>query len=190
MVSELWTWERCGTHILSLRNRLGFAGKICFLKYCITDNGTVHDELNGTQASGPETLYWMLTHYAQGKETPLTNELVPFNKLPGGYAFFGAFRHLTIDPLLDAFGERIKDFERCCLYFHGTKCSFGDISFQIHALPLIPLTIVLWEKTEEFPPRCSFFYDKSASNYLPTEDLAHLGELLSYRLREVQRVIL
>lgn len=188
MASELWTWERCSTHILSLKGRLGFTDDIYFLKYCVNDDGTITDELNKTSVDEPELFYWILTHYAQGKETPLTNELVPFDKLPGGYAFFGAFRQLTINPLLETFGEPIEDFEQCCVYFGGEKRSFGDISFQIPALPLIPLTIVLWEKTEEFPPRCSFFYDRSASTYLPTEDLAHLGELLSHRLIKAQRL--
>lgn len=184
MASKLWTWERCSTHILSLKNRLGFSDKICFLKYCIKEDGAVYDELKETRVLGLEPLYWILTDYARSTETPLTEELIPFDKLPGGSAFFRAFQQLAINPLLDVFGERIEDFERCCQYFQGRSRSFGDISFQIPALPLIPITLVLWRKTEEFPPRFSLFYDKSASSYLPTEDLSYLGELLSRRLIE------
>lgn len=186
MTSTLWTWERCGAQILSLKNRLGFSDELCFLKYCVLDDGTISDTLNSTQLSSPEGVYWLLTHYAQARECSLTNELIPYDKLPGGYAFFGAFRQLAITPLVKVFGEKLENFEKSCLSFQGKKQSFGDTSFQIPALPLIPITIVLWEKDEEFPPRCSLFYDTSASNYLPTEDLAHLGELLSHRLIEAQ----
>lgn len=186
MSSELWTWERRGEQILTLKSRLGFSETICFLDYCIKDTGDVADNLNKKPVSNPEGLYWILTHYAEAEETPLTNELIPYDKLPGGYAFFGAFRQLAVNPLLEAFGESVEDFVRCCLHFGGEPCSFGDTSFQIPALPYIPITVVLWEKTEEFPPRCLVYYDTSASHYLPTEDLAHLGELLSVRLIEAK----
>jgi hypothetical protein len=187
MTSELWTWERCGPQILTLKNRLGFSDEICFLKYCVKENGTIYDRINEMTVAEPETMYWILTHYSQAHKTPLTNELLPYDKLPGGYAYFGAFRRFAIDPLLKAFGDRIESFERSCLYLGGKSRSFGDISFQISALPLIPITAVLWERTEEFPPRLSMLYDKSASSYLPTEDLAHVGELLSDRLIEIER---
>jgi hypothetical protein len=184
MTSKLWTWERCGHTILTLKNRLGFFDKICFLKWCVHDDGTIHDEL-AIDVPDPETLYWILTHYAQAEETPATGELIPYDKLPGGYAYFGAFRRMAINPLQEAFGNNPEDFERCCLCVGGEKKSYGDISFEIRALPLIPITIILWERTEEFPSRCSFLYDTSASQYLPTEDLAHLGELLTHRLLQV-----
>ncbi|MGD2250929.1 MAG: DUF3786 domain-containing protein [Candidatus Methanofastidiosia archaeon] len=182
MSSKLWTWEKCGQNILTLQNRHGFNDSICFLDYCIKKDGTVRDLLNNTILEEPETLYWLLTHYAEAESVPLTNELIPYNKLPGGYAYFGAFRELAINPLVKEFGNNINNFKECCLHFEGKECSFGDSSFVIPVLPLVPITLVLWEKTEEFSARCSVLYDSSASEYLPTEDLAHLGELLTHRL--------
>jgi hypothetical protein len=187
MTAELWTWERCGPQILTLKNRLGFSDEICFLKYCIKEDGTIYDSLHETTIVEHKIMYWILTHYSQAHEFPLTNELIPYDKLPGGYAYFGAFRRFAIDPLLNAFGDKIESLERSSLFLGGKSRSFGDISFQISVLPLIPITIVLWERTEEFPPRLSILYDTSASSYLPTEDLAHVGELLSDRLIEVKR---
>lgn len=186
---ELWTWERCGPDILSLRKRLGFGEEICFLKYCVKDTGKVYDTLHEESVSAPGPLYWVLFHYAQAEEVPLSLELVTYDKLPGGYAFYGAFRQLAVEPLLDVFGEKRRDFEKCCLHFEGAERSFGDVSFQIPALPLVPITVILWEKTDEFPPRCTLLYDKSAQNYLPTEDLAFLGELLSRRLIEALKKV-
>lgn len=189
MSSTLWTWEKHGKNILTLKNRLGFNDSICFLDYCIKKDGTVNDLITNTTLEEPETIYWLLTHYADAESVPLTNELIPYNKLPGGYAFFGAFRELAINPLKRVFGDNISDFEECCLHFDGTEHSFGDISFSMPALPLVPITLVLWEKSEEFPARCSILYDSSASHYLPTEDLAHLGELLTHRLIAFKRCI-
>lgn len=189
MSPTLWTWERCGEHILSLKNRLGFSDTICFLEFCVRDDGTVHDLLRNTVCLNPESLYWILTHYGEATSSECAHELIPYDKLPGGYAFYGAFRQATITPLMKAFGEAIPLFERCCLHLKGSRLAYGDCSYEIHALPLIPITITLWEKTEEFDARCSVFYDTSASHYLPTEDLAHLGELLSRRLITVSEVL-
>ena len=184
---ELWTWERCSTSILSLKNRLGFDEEICFLEFCIKENGKVHDNLNEELVSAPGPLYWVLTHYAEAEEVPLACELVTYDKLPGGYAFYGAFCQLAINPLLEVFGENLDEFEKCCLYFKGERRSFGDMSFQIPVLPFVPIIVVIWIKSDEFPPRCTILFDKSASNYLPTEDLAYLGELLSRRLIEAAK---
>lgn len=189
MSSTLWTWERCGDQILSLKNRLGFSDDICFLHLCVAEDGNICDLLKDCMVHSPESIYWILTHYARAVEEPHTHELVPYDKLPGGYAFFGAFQQLTIYPLIDAFGENCSLFATCSQYFKGEPKQYGDCSYTIPALPLIPITITLWQKSDEFDARCSVFYDSSASHYLPTEDLAHLGALLSQRLIAACEVI-
>jgi hypothetical protein len=63
--------------------------------------------------------------------------------------------------------------------------SFGDVSVQIFALKGIPLTYILW-KTDEFPATANILYDESANSYLPTEDLAVLGEITTSRLIEAK----
>ena len=45
----------------------------------------------------------------------------------------------------------------------------------------IPLVFIVWEK-EEYPAAASILYDQTASKYLPTEDLAVLGEIAASRL--------
>jgi hypothetical protein len=189
MSSALWTWERCSEHILSLKNRLGFSETICFLELYIQEDGSVYDQVKKTTFDELELLYWILTHYAEATAIDRTHDLIPYDKLPGGYAFFGAFRQLTIQPLIATFGENCTLFRKCCQYYRGEKQQYGDCSYEIAALPLIPLTIALWERTEEFDARCSVYYDASAYQYLPTEDLAHLGELLSHRLIDAREVI-
>ncbi|MBU7024780.1 MAG: DUF3786 domain-containing protein [Theionarchaea archaeon] len=189
MTEELWTWERCSSQILTLKHRLRFGDTIEFLKYLVKDTGIIHDTMTNTPVEDPGIMYWILATHAESAEVPLDHELVPYDKLPGGYAFFGAFRNLAINPLLPVFGNNIEMFETCCSYFEGDKQSFGDVSFTVRALPLVPITVVLWKGSEEFPPRCSLLYDKSASYYLATEALAHLGELLSSRLIQASEVV-
>jgi hypothetical protein len=189
MTEELWTWERCSSQILTLKHRLGFGDTLEFLKYLVKDTGIIHDTMTDTHVEDPGIMYWILATHAESTEIPLDHELVPYDKLPGGYAFFGAFRNLAINPLLPVFGSDTDTFEKCCSYFEADRQSFGDVSFAIRALPLVPITVVLWKGSEEFPPRCSILYDKSASHYLATEALAHLGELLSCRLIQASEMV-
>ncbi|MBU7022205.1 MAG: DUF3786 domain-containing protein [Theionarchaea archaeon] len=189
MTEELWTWARCSSQILSLKRRLGFGDTIEFLRYLITDTGIIRDTMTSSHVDDAELVYWILTTYAESAQVPLNDTLVPYNNLPGGYAFFGAFKKLAIDPLLPVFGSNTDGFRRCCLHFEGVVQPYGDVSFTIHALPLLPITVVFWERSEEFPARCSILYDTSASQYLATEALAHLGELLSSRLIQASEMI-
>ena len=63
----------------------------------------------------------------------------------------------------------------------GIQLELGDASVEISALKGILVTYILWEP-DEFGGSANILYDQSASNYLPTEDLAVLGELTTMRL--------
>lgn len=64
----------------------------------------------------------------------------------------------------------------------GIRCQYGDVSAEIPALPMVPLTYILWKGDDELQSSVRIFFDASASNYLPTEDLAVLAELTTLRL--------
>ena len=68
----------------------------------------------------------------------------------------------------------------------GAELVLGDASIEIPALKGIPLTYILWGK-EDFLASANVLYDSSASNYLPMEDLAILGELSTLRLIEASK---
>jgi hypothetical protein len=127
----------------------------------------------------------LLTHYSQGKPTPLTGKLVKFKDLPGGYAYERAFNKRAIKPLAEYFGEKPQLLPKVGRLFGGIQLDYGDASVEITALKGIPLTFILW-KAEEFPASANILYDQSASNYLPTEDLAVLGEITTGRLMEAK----
>ncbi|MCW4001188.1 MAG: DUF3786 domain-containing protein [Candidatus Bathyarchaeota archaeon] len=128
----------------------------------------------------------MLSHYAIGKHTPLTGKLLKFKDIPGGYAYEDAFINRAIKPIEDVFGEDPKELLDAAGRLGGKPLAFGDASAEINTLKGIPLTYILYE-ADEFPASASILYDSSASDYLPTEDLAVLGEFASMRLIEAKR---
>ncbi len=134
---------------------------------------------------GIQMLSVLLLHYAQATQTPLTGNLVKFRDLPGGYAYERAFKQRAIQPLAKAFGSNPLDLVAAASVFGGRQLSFGDASSEIPALEGIPITYVVWGE-HEFPASANILYDSSACRYLPTEDLAVLGEFTTQRLIEAQ----
>jgi hypothetical protein len=84
-------------------------------------------------------------------------------------------------PIAGAFGDEPERLVECAERLGGLALSFGDCSVEVPALPRVPLTIILWRKNE-FPATASILYDQTTNKYLPTEDLAVLGELTTARL--------
>ena len=58
----------------------------------------------------------------------------------------------------------------------------ADHAFVFWLFPRLPILLQLWEGDDEFPPEVRLLYDTSASNYLPTEDLAVIARYFSARL--------
>ena len=127
----------------------------------------------------------LLSHYSTAELVPLSGKKVKFRDLPGVSAYEGAFIKRAVQPIADAFGVNPLEFPKTAALLGGKTQSHGDASAEIDALKNIPLTYIVWA-AEEYPASASILYDESASKYLPTEDLAVLGEVTSFRLIEAK----
>jgi hypothetical protein len=128
-----------------------------------------------------EALSTLLTHYSSATLTSPSGKLVKYKDLPGGCAYEGAFVKTAILPIADVFGENPLELIEAAAKLGGKPLGYGDASAETTALKGIPLVFIVWEK-EEYPAAASILYDQTASNYLPTEDLAVLGEIAASRL--------
>ena len=135
-----------------------------------------------------QLLSTLLAHYSTANPVPLSGKLVKFKDLPGGYAYEGAFIKRAIQPIAEVFGGNPQELHRAAALLGGKPLNLGDASVEIIALKGIPLTVILWG-AEEYPASASILYDQSASNYLPTEDIAVLGELTTNRLIKKQNLL-
>lgn len=166
-----------------------------FLGYTLNlETGTISDELNNSNSVGNmnerhiQILAVLLAHYSLANPTPLCGRLVKFKDLSGGYAYEGAFNQRAIQPIAEVFGEKPEKLLEAAKLLGGLRLKLGDFSVEVSALKGIPLTFILWA-AGEFPASASIFYDESASNYLPTEDLAVLGELTTCRLLDAKQFL-
>jgi len=129
----------------------------------------------------------MLSHYAGGNPVPLVGKPVKFRDIPGGYAYEGAFINRAIRPIEENFGKKPQKLIEAAIRLGGKPLKLGDASVEIQTLKGIPLIYILYS-AEDYPASASILYDESASCFLPTEDLAVLGELASMRLIVAEKI--
>ena len=125
----------------------------------------------------------LILHYlAQAKGTPPSGKYITFRELPEGPVYFRTFSKRTIQPLVKNFGEDPDRLLDAGKDFGGVRSELGDVSIVIPAFNRVPVTIVLWEGDEEFPPDGSVMFDANIQDYLTTEDVTVLSEVITWNL--------
>ena len=130
----------------------------------------------------------LLVHYSSANKAPKRGKLVKFKDLPGGSAYERAFIQRAANPIVQVFGDKPAELAETARLFNGTSLDYGQISVEIPALEGIPIVYILWT-AEEFSASANILFDESASCFLPTEDLAVLGELTTHRLLKAQSIL-
>lgn len=128
-------------------------------------------------------LHYLLT--ADG--SPLASRWIAFRVLPGGMGYEAAFQQRAGLRLAQSFGGDKQAFKDAGHRLGGEPLEFGDASLLFRVLPRVWMAIVLYVEDDEFPASANVLFDAAASHYLPTEDLAVLGGLLTGRLVKAAR---
>ena len=160
------------------RFRLTFWGEEYTVDY---PEASVREEESGQEPS--IFIQILILHYLINADgTPSTDKWISFRELPGGLGFDPAFQQHASQPLARAFGHDAEGFIRAAEALGGERLTFGSASFLFRILPRQWVAVVLDLADEEFPAWVNILFDGAASHYLPTEDWAVVGELLSSRL--------
>ena len=190
---KLWNWERCKTKIRSLRGRLDFkeSSTLRFLGLSLSlEDGMVHDDLRNCPF--PEvtaSIYCILSGYAEAEPVPEALKLVSFRQLPGGHAYHKAFLGRAVLSIQRVFGPKPRMLVEAAKLLGGSEVDYGECSVRVNSLPLVPITVVLWAESQEFPASANMLFDSSISHYLTTEQVAMLSQLTSARLRHAHEVL-
>jgi hypothetical protein len=131
-------------------------------------------------------LHYLLT--ADG--TPPADRWIAFRELPDGLFYAQAFaghaegeiaHRFGADPSTDS-GQSVADFRQAATSLGGTPLDLADASFRFQALPRLAVAVLLWVGDDEFPAQARILFDAYAGHYLPTEDLAGIGDWLAHKL--------
>jgi hypothetical protein len=130
----------------------------------------------------------VLLHYintASGE--PLGGERISYEDIPSLGHYLPVFEKRVLKPLTASFGYNSHAFLESGLLLGAAKDAYGSASFTIFALAKVPLTFVLWEGDEEFPPSARVLYDPSVPGYLPLEDIVVVSKLAATRILKKAR---
>jgi len=125
----------------------------------------------------------LILHYlTQAQGTRSTKKLIAYKELPEGIVYFPTFHKRTIKPLLDYFSQAPERLLDVAASLGGYKADYGDTSVTVNAFSRVPITLVLWRGDEECPPEGNILFDSTVSDYLTTEDINVLCEVIAWRL--------
>ncbi len=116
------------------------------------------------------------------------NTKVSFKELPSGSIYIGPFTSRAIKPLVAIFAGKTKKLVEAALKLGGWKEDIGDVAVTVPVLPKIPITFVLWEGDDEFPPSGNVLFDASAPSHLHTEDYALLPGLTLWEMKRIVQI--
>jgi hypothetical protein len=115
----------------------------------------------------------------------LTGKQISFSELPSGFIYVTPFTNRCIRPLVSIFGSDPQKLIKAGEMLGGTREDLGDYAVTVPVFPKIPVTFVLWEGDDEFPPSGSIVFDASAPEHLETEDYALLPGLAVFTMKRL-----
>ena len=129
----------------------------------------------------------LVLHYLnRATGVPLSERMITFKELPGVEPYLPVFRARTIDRVARSFGEQPELLVEAAQAIGGHQVEYGDVGVVVPALPKVGITFILWRGDEEFAPSGNVLFDAAISEYLPTEDIIVLTEVVVGRLCKVR----
>lgn len=124
----------------------------------------------------------ILHYFIHAKGTPLTGKIITYKELHEGINYYPTFFKRAIEPVISNFKDEPQKLPETAAVLGGRRSDYGDIAVTIDAFPYVPLTIVLWRGDKEFPPEGNIIFDSTISDYLPTEDITIISEMIAWKL--------
>jgi hypothetical protein len=124
----------------------------------------------------------ILHYFTKAAGTPLTGRLITYKELQEGINYYPTFFKRAIEPVINNFKDEPERLPEIAAVLGGRKTDYGDIAVSIEAFPRVPLTIVLWRGDKEFAPEGNILFDSTIADYLPTEDVTIICEMIAWKL--------
>ncbi len=122
----------------------------------------------------------LLLHYLiQAKGTPASGEQITFKQITGGLAYYPAFHRRSIKPVIKSYGNNLNKYIIAAERIGGVKSDFSKYSVFFQVFPKVPVIFNLWEGDDELPADGNIVFDSSISDYLTTEDIAVLCNIIA-----------
>jgi len=124
----------------------------------------------------------ILHYFIRARGTPLSGNIITYKELHDGINYYPTFFKRAIEPVVSNFKDEPTKLIEKAGTLGGRQSDYGDTAVTINAFPYVPLTIVLWRGDEEFPPDGNIMFDSTIPDYLPTEDITIVCEIIAWKL--------
>jgi hypothetical protein len=124
----------------------------------------------------------VLHHLLAADGTPPADRWLAFRELPDGLFYAQAFAGHAEGLLAEKLGVNLDGFRRAAESLGGSPLDLANAAYRFQAFPRLAVAALLWEGDEDFPAQARILFDAHAGHYLPTEDLAGIGDWLAHRL--------
>jgi len=111
----------------------------------------------------------ILTYLLRAQAMEMSEKMVNEKQIPGGEAFFRGPHSLNTRPMEEVFGEDREAFLSAGRSLNGKVRDLGDAAICLPVLHRIPVTLILWEKDDEFPAKVTVNFDSTISSHLPLD---------------------
>jgi hypothetical protein len=113
-----------------------------------------------------------------------SGHLIAYREAAPALFYESNFDKRAVKPLVNHFGKDPQKLISIGTALGGQRAELGDASVTINILPYVPMTFIIWEGSEEFPPDGNILYDQTAKTWFAAEDLAVLASLAVCELIE------
>jgi hypothetical protein len=127
----------------------------------------------------------VVSYLIEARNIPLGGRWVSEKDLQGGEMFFRGPHLFPVKSLERKFGKDGDRFLQAGEKCGGKYVPGADVSFQVIALPRIPVQVLLWLADEDFPARITFLFDATIEEHLSLDVIFGLVSELCFRLEEV-----
>jgi len=130
-----------------------------------------------------DTLKILWLHYltANGAKEP-KGRLIAYREAAPALFYEPNFYKRAVMPIVKYFGKRADKLIAAGRSLGGSEAGVGDASVCARALPYLPVTFVIWEGSDEFPPEGNILFDITCKTWFGAEDLAVLASCAAYEL--------
>ena len=111
-------------------------------------------------------------------------EFVPFRQVKRAAPFEAAYKRNILEPFARTFGGQMEKLESACQRLGGRPIPQGDVGYVIDAFSCMPLTVVFWDRDEEFEAQANILFDADITDFLHEETVVLVAEELTRRLAE------
>jgi hypothetical protein len=134
-------------------------------------------------SAAPETYRILWLHYLiAGGVKKQSGTMIAYREVAPALFYESNFYKRSVKLLVNCFGENPHKLVETGVALGGQVAAFGDAAVTINVLPYFPMTFIIWQGSEEFPPDGNILFDQTAKTWFVAEDLSVVAGLAVYEL--------